>query len=102
MIDVIEAHRDQLNAYCEEAHARRLHVFGSAARGDFEPATSDLDFLVEFEELEPAAFAEAYFALKANLERLFGRPVDLLTERNLDNPFLRRRVLAERQTLYAR
>jgi predicted nucleotidyltransferase len=87
---------------CRHFGATRLDAFGSAVRSDFDPAKSDLDFLVEFEPLPPARHAAAYFELKRELEALFGRPVDLLTPSALENPFLRRRVDAERRLIYAR
>ena len=102
MLDAIEQHREMLDALCRRVGAKRLDAFGSAVRSDFDATASDLDFIVEFEPLAPARYADAYFTLKAELETLFGRRVDLLTERNLDNPFLRRRVDAERQPVYAR
>jgi uncharacterized protein len=102
MTNVIEQHREEVAALCRRAGAKRLDVFGSAVRTDFDPANSDLDFLVEFDELPPAKYADAYFALKESLESLFGRPVDLITEANLDNPYFRERILAERQSVYAR
>ncbi len=102
MTDVIEQKRAELVTLCRRVGARRLDVFGSALRADFDPSTSDLDFLVEFDELPPGRYANAYFLLKESLKRLFGRPVDLLTQGSLDNPYLRERVLAERQLVYAR
>lgn len=57
--------------------------------------------MVEFENAPPAAYAQAYFALKEGLEALFGRPVDLLTPSSLTNPYFRRRVTAECQMVYA-
>jgi predicted nucleotidyltransferase len=102
MSSLIEQRRSELVDICRRAGARRLDVFGSAARGDFDPATSDLDFLVAFDELPPSQYADAYFGLKENLEALFGRSVDLLTEANLENPYLRERVYAERKPVYAR
>lgn len=102
MINPIEQHRDQVAALCLRLGARRLDAFGSAVRNDFDPATSDLDFLVEFEDLPPTGYADAYFALKTGLETVFGRPVDLVTESGLSNPYFRERVARERQTLYAR
>lgn len=100
MTPIIEQNRDQIATSCRRVGARRLDIFGSAARGDFDPATSDLDFLVEFDDLPPAQYADAYFALKDSLEALFGRPVDLITEANLENPYFRDRVQAERQPVY--
>ncbi len=91
----------EVAALCRSAGVRRLDVFGSAVREDFDSARSDLDFLVEFEDVAPVAYAQAFFTLKSGLEALFSRPVDLLTQRNLGNPFLRSRIEAERQALYA-
>ena len=79
---------------------RRLDIFGSAARGDFDPEHSDLDFLVDFEPQKPADYANAYFDLRETLSELFGRPVDLLTEAALENPYLRARILTERRTVF--
>ncbi len=98
----IHQHRALIAALCRRHGARRLDLFGSATRDDFDDQRSDLDFLVEFEDLEPAEYAQAYFALKEGLERLFERPVDLVTENNLGNPYFRQRVQSERQNLYAR
>lgn len=85
---------------CRKFHVRRLDVFGSATSSRFDPATSDLDFLVEFDDLSPTEYAESYFGLRAALESLFGRGVDLVTEAALVNPFFRERVEVERQTLF--
>jgi predicted nucleotidyltransferase len=102
MTQLIEQHRDELAALCRRAGARRLDAFGSAVRDDFDPTTSDLDFLVEFDDVPPASYAEAYFTLKVGLEALFGRQVDLVTDSSLANPFFRERVVAERRNVYAR
>ena len=102
MQSIIEQHREQVAAACKRAGARRLYVFGSALRSDFDEASSDLDFLVELDEMPPSKYADAYFSLKEKLEALFGRRVDLVTESNLGNPYFRKRILAERQAVYAR
>jgi hypothetical protein len=102
MTNLIEQRRDEVAALCRHVGARSLDAFGSAVRDDFDPATSDLDFLVEFDEVAPAAYAQAYFALKAGLETLFGRPVDLITSSSLANPYFRERITAERRHVYAR
>ena len=102
MTNVIEQHREEIAVLCRRAGARRLDVFGSAVRDDFDPVTSDLDFLVEFDDLPPKAYADAYFMLKERLEQLFGRPVDLVTAASVDNPYFRQRIDAERKPVYAR
>jgi hypothetical protein len=84
----IQRRRALVAALCRRHGARQLDLFGSATRDDFDAQHSDLDFLVKFEDLEPTQYAQAYFALKEGLKRLFGRPVDLVTENNLGNPLL--------------
>ena len=102
MIADISAHREELQALCRRFHVHRLDVFGSAARGeDFEPARSDLDFLVEFQPLQPGAYVDAFFGLKEGLEELFGRPVDLISAAAIRNPYFRASVERTRAPLYA-
>jgi predicted nucleotidyltransferase len=86
---------------CRAAGARSLDLFGSAVREDFDPLRSDLDFVVEFDDLPPVAYSDAYFSLKEGLERLFVRRVDLVTDRAVRNPYFRQRLTAERQRVYA-
>lgn len=85
---------------CRRHRVRRLDLFGSAATGAFDPARSDLDFLVEFQELQPGTYFDAYFGLREGLEALFGREVDLVTLPSLRNPYFRKRVMAERRPLF--
>ena len=92
---------DALPELCRRFRVRRLDLFGSAATGrGFDPARSDLDFLVAFEPLPPVDYADAYFGLREALEALSGRPVDLVTEAALENPHLRQRVDLERRALF--
>jgi len=46
MLELIEQHRAELDALCRKYGVKRLELFGSAARGDFRPERSDLDFAV--------------------------------------------------------
>ena len=93
---------DAIPALCRRFHVRRLDLFGSAVGGRFDPMRSDLDFLVAFEDLAGGAYADAYFGLRDALVELFGREVDLLTDAALENPYLRRRVEAQRERLFPR
>lgn len=62
---LIESHRDALADLCRRYDVRRLELFGSAARGDFDLRSSDLDFLVEFAPLSAGqrGAADRYFGL---------------------------------------
>ena len=98
---LIEQRRNELEELCRRFRVRRLELFGSAARADFDPATSDLDFLVELEDLEPVACADAYFGLLESLEDLFGRRVDLVVPSAVRNPYFLQAISGGRVTLYA-
>ena len=91
----------QVAAVCRRFRVRRLDLFGSAATGSFDPASSDLDFLVEFHDLQPGEWADAYFGLLAALEELFSRPVDLVMSSAVRNPYLLRSIAATKTVLYA-
>lgn len=54
MIHVLEGHRQELADLCRKYRVRRLEVFGSAARGDFDEEASDVDLLIEFDDMPHA------------------------------------------------
>lgn len=100
-IELIEQRRGELAELCRRYGVERLYLFGSAAAGRFQPPSSDLDFIVELANRQPsAAYADRYLGLAEALERLFGRPVDLVTEQSIRNPYFRREVEATRQLVY--
>lgn len=80
---------------------RRLEVFGSATRDDFDPASSDIDFLVEFEPGTQRSALDLYFGFKEELEALFARPVDLVMPAAIRNPYVRAEIDRARQLVYA-
>ena len=101
MIELIENRAKELAELCRTHHVRTLEVFGSAANGKFDPATSDLDFLVEFAEIPQGGRSKAYFGLMFGLENLYSRDVDLVVTRAIDNPYFLRSVNDSRQVVYA-
>jgi predicted nucleotidyltransferase len=102
MLFAVEQHLDDLRLLCERHHVRRLDLFGSAAaETGFDPARSDLDFLVEFLPLQPGEHADAYFGLLEGLETLFGRSVDLVMIHAVRNPYFRESVERGRRPVYA-
>lgn len=100
MIDLIEKNRAALAELCRRFRVRRLDLFGSAAKGTFDADRSDLDFVVAFVTEEPREYTQCYFALADALERLFQRPVDLVTERSVRNPYFRQIIEQTRQPVY--
>src|ERR671913_1514400 len=80
MIGIVEERKMEVAALCERYGVKRLDLFGSAAGDGFDPEASDLDFVVSFERRDPPELFDRYFGLKEDLEGLFGRGVDLVTE----------------------
>ncbi|MBI4311602.1 MAG: nucleotidyltransferase domain-containing protein [Chloroflexi bacterium] len=101
MNQVVEEHREELTLLCKLYGVRKLELFGSAATDRFDPATSDLDFLVEFGELGHGKYADAYFGLLEALEQLFHRPVDLVVASVIRNPYFLEEIAKTRTLLYA-
>ena len=96
----IENKLDALKNICTRYGVRRLYLFGSATRQDFN-TNSDIDFLISFDEsLSIEQYTNNYFGLHEELNKLFDRPVDLVTERTLTNPYFIESVNETRQLIY--
>lgn len=100
IIAEIENQTEPLAALCRKHRVRKLEVFGSAADGTFDPARSDIDFLVDYLPLEPGSHYEAYFGLIEDLERLFDRRIDLVDATCLRNPYFIQGVDESRTLVY--
>ena len=101
MTELLEEKKGHIRGLCERHGVLRLEAFGSSVRDDFDPARSDLDFLVEFKEMEPYARVEAYFGLLDALRDLFGRDIDLVMVDAVRNPYIAADIEKTKQLLYA-
>lgn len=97
----IREQQSELVTLCKRHRVKRLELFGSATRADFDARRSDLDFLVEFDQFPAGAYADAYFGLLESLEQLFQRPVDLVVASAIKNPYFRQAVERTKTLLYA-
>ncbi len=101
MHPLIAQNRAGISAICKRYSISRLDVFGSAARADdFNPASSDADFLVEFSPDAHPGLAE-FIGAKAELERLLGRGVDLVEPAAVRNPYVLASINRHRELVYA-
>ena len=84
----IEKHLPEIERLCQKFGVSRLELFGSATGSDFDPDQSDFDLIATFVQTPGMEFVQ--FA--DELEQLLGRRVDLMMNRRIQNPFLRREV----------
>jgi predicted nucleotidyltransferase len=88
-----------LTAQCQRHPVKSLRVFGSVARGDNKKG-SDLDLLVQFEDLSATDYARHYFGLLHDIEDAVGCEVDLLTPYSVKRNSLKRNIQEEGIVVY--
>lgn len=76
-----------ISALCEKYGVAHLELFGSATGAEFNPDSSDFDFLVELDTQIPGSRAKRWTELADALEQLLGRHVDLVNPRYIRNPY---------------
>src|SRR5882724_8412221 len=101
MIELVNNRLSAIEDLCRRYAVQKLELFGSAADGSFDPSRSDLDFLVEFGPDAATRSFHGYFDLRSDLERLFGRKVDLVMPGAVKNPLLKAKIDRHRAVLYA-
>lgn len=101
MLELIRSKHKEIVELCRLHHVKRLCVFGSAVRSDFDSLRSDVDLLVEFEPFGAANRFESYFRLHEALEGIFCKKVDLIEAGSIKNPYIQRAVERDQRTLYA-
>jgi hypothetical protein len=97
----LEQYKNEIERLCKAYHVRRLYAFGSVITDEYN-SKSDIDLLVDFRDLRLEEYADNYFDFKFSLEELFNRPIDLLEEKAMKNPYLRKSILQNRQLLYGK
>lgn len=101
MIPEIEQNLAAIRALCREFGVVRLEVFGSAMTPNFDPARSDIDFLVVYPpDYDYGPWLTRYFELEERLAALLGRRVDLVMPKALENKWFRREADKTRVVLY--
>lgn len=101
MHPLIEENRARIAELCRLHQVQRLEVFGSILRDDFNPETSDVDVLADFERDASGRAVGDYFDFKEALEKLLGRKVDVVTAGLVRNPYVRRAIERSKVALYA-
>ncbi len=100
VIDLVAQSLDGVRACCQRRGVSFLDLVGSAARGDFDPARSDIAVLVDFPDGATDLFG-SFMGLREELAELFGHPTDVITVRGVRNPLLLESLRRGASRLYA-
>jgi predicted nucleotidyltransferase len=99
MNPIIEAKKPEIFALCRQYGVIRLDLFGSATGSNWDPATSDFDFVVEFDNYG-RGIARRFVGFGDDLEALLGRKVDLVSDRGM-RPRFRKSAERSREVVLA-
>jgi predicted nucleotidyltransferase len=78
----IQIDREKIAEFCRTHGIRKLSLFGSVLRDDFDPARSDVDVLAEFEPGALQGVGFRYFSYGDELATIIGRKVDFCSRLN--------------------
>ena len=95
----IEHYLNQIAEACRIYNIKSLYLVGSAARGE-QTASSDLDFVVNFNDLNKPGIADRYFDFQTHLEDLFSVKVDLIEETAIRNPYFKKAIDRDKKLIY--
>lgn len=98
-MNALNQHIEQIREACSLNQVKRLFAFGSVTRDELNNK-SDIDLLVEFKDSDPISYTDHYFDLKEKLQQLLKRPIDLLEEKAIRNPFLRTEIDKTKVLIY--
>ena len=100
-MNIIDKNIDKIRDLCDKHKVAKLFVFGSVLSDKFRKS-SDIDLIVDFQDMDLYAYADNYFDLKFALEKILKRNVDLLEDKAISNPYLRKSIDSSKKLLYGR
>ena len=98
---IIKSKLPELLNLCQQHKIASLYLFGSANTEQFDN-DSDIDLLVTFSDMDLFDYFDNYMELKENLESIFDRRIDLIEEKTVKNPVLRRSIDRNKTLIYGR
>ncbi len=98
-MNFLKNHLSDISKLCESHKVKALYAFGSVLTEKFNDE-SDVDLVVDFQNLDVLDYADNYFDLKFSLEEILKRPIDLLEEKAIKNPYFKQNLDKQRQLIY--
>ena len=97
----LKNHIDQIKQLCNAHDVKSLFAFGSIVSDNLKPG-SDIDLIVDIGSMDPLEYSDNYFALKFQLESILNRPIDLLEDKAVKNPYLKKQIDNTKVLVYGR
>ena len=98
-MNTLSAYKNEINALCANHKVKSLYAFGSVLTPNFN-TNSDIDLIVDFKEIDVKDYADNYFDFKFSLQDIFNRPVDLLEEQAIKNPYFKEGLNKKKVLVY--
>jgi len=95
----LDIYISDIKKLCESHKVKNLYAFGSVLTDRFN-SDSDIDLIVDFSNIEVEDYADNYFDFKFSLQDILKRPIDLLEEKAIKNPYFKQSVNQQRQLIY--
>lgn len=101
MQEAIRLHLNEIKEICEDLSVKTLYLFGSATRND-SSQYNDYDFMYAFKsDLDYGHYTDNFFKLRERLVDILDKPVDLLAEHAISNPYFKEEVDKNKSLIYA-
>lgn len=100
-MDRLQKYQAAIVKLCKAHKVKSLYAFGSILSDNFN-AESDIDLIVDFANMDVDDYADNYFDFKFSLQELFKRPIDLLEEKAIKNPYFHESVNQKRELVYVK
>ena len=85
---------------CRHHKVDKIYAFGSSITDHFDPEKSDIDLVVKLSIEDPIDYGESLLSFWDELELLFKRKLDLLTDESINNPYLRKSIESTKKLIY--
>ncbi|PQJ73816.1 nucleotidyltransferase family protein [Polaribacter gangjinensis] len=95
----IQKHSKEINKLCKSHKVKSLYAFGSVLTDKFN-SESDIDLIVDFQQIDILDYGDNYYNLKFSLEEMFKRNVDLLEEKAIRNPYFLETLNQSKKMIY--
>ena len=98
-MNLIENYNKDITELCKTHKVKSLYAFGSILTDKFNNE-SDVDLIVDFQQLDVLDYGDNYYGLKFSLENVFKRNIDLLEQKAIKNPYFIKTLNQNKKLIY--